>query len=108
MFEAIATGCLPVVLAPHAALSVDLPFPSLLSYDDFAYFSHSFDFLGTRTQGVSRLAGKLHIGGLGCGFRVICISMLGVWGLASRVICTLGLRVKGYGFRVICISMFRV
>jgi hypothetical protein len=74
MFEAIATGCLPVVLAPHAALSMDLPFPSLLSYDDFVYFSHSFDFLSTRTQGVSRLAGELHFRISGFGFRVICIS----------------------------------
>ena len=56
MFEAIATGCLPVVLAPLEPLSKTVPFPSLVDYDEFGLFAPAFDFLTTRSEGVARLA----------------------------------------------------
>jgi len=59
LFEALATGCLAIVMSPRDIMANDLPFPSLIDYDEIALFSQSLDFLGTRTKGVSRLAKQM-------------------------------------------------
>jgi len=56
-FEALAAGCVPVVLADRHRIAFDLPFPSLIDYDSIAVFSEPLSRLGG--AGLAPLAAAL-------------------------------------------------
>lgn len=43
VFEAVAAGCVPVIISPRELMPTDLPFPSLIKWDEIALFTENFE-----------------------------------------------------------------
>lgn len=66
VFEALPSGCIPVVISPRQSMIQDLPFPSLIDWDSIALHTPSFkDILSTRKEVVGGVGGKGEIESFG-------------------------------------------
>jgi hypothetical protein len=55
MFEALATGCVPVVSSPLKKMKTDLPFPSLIDWDQVALHTEQLPLIQRTSDGLERL-----------------------------------------------------
>eukprot|EP00283_Hemiselmis_rufescens_P024587 CAMPEP_0173463458 /NCGR_PEP_ID=MMETSP1357-20121228/68300_1 /TAXON_ID=77926 /ORGANISM="Hemiselmis rufescens, Strain PCC563" /LENGTH=541 /DNA_ID=CAMNT_0014431271 /DNA_START=144 /DNA_END=1766 /DNA_ORIENTATION=- len=53
LFEAMAGGCVPVMIAPKEGAPVELPFPSLIDWDSVALFTDNFDAISKVKDGIN-------------------------------------------------------
>ena len=65
MFEALATGCVPVVSSPLQMMKTDLPFPSLIDWDQVALHTEKLPLIQKMSDGLERL------GKVGSNFRYV-------------------------------------
>ncbi len=59
VFEALGSGCIPVVLGYKDKLHTDLPYPSLIDWDAVAFFTLSLETITKRPDGLKVLAKAL-------------------------------------------------
>ena len=57
VFEALATGCVPLIMVDRVAIAANLPFPSLIDWDSVALFAHPLGAASeAATQGIKSIA----------------------------------------------------
>mmetsp|Transcript_35317 Transcript_35317/g.82680 ORF Transcript_35317/g.82680 Transcript_35317/m.82680 type:complete len:149 (-) Transcript_35317:66-512(-) len=59
MFEAMASGCVPVVLGIREKLATDMPYPSLIDWDEVAFFGQPLETITKRSDGLGKIAAAL-------------------------------------------------
>lgn len=57
LFESLAGGCVPIVIAPKDMMPTELPLPSLIDWDNIALFTDNFDEISKKENGI-RLMGE--------------------------------------------------